>query len=164
MKRFLLVLSVIFAMSAYAVNNLSVVTPVVTPVAPNAEQLKIPIGNGNSVSLLQLSKMSVKEYEQLSGKKMNFFNRLSFKATQRKLAGSIDADGKITDKKMLKALGSSSGSDGGFHLGGFLLGLFVGLIGVLIAYLIKDEKKRSRVKWAWIGFAIWIAIYLIFFL
>jgi len=164
MKRLLLAFSVVFVLSAYSANS-SVVTPVTaTPVVLSADQMKIPVGNGNFVSLLQLSKMSVKEYEQLSGKKMGFFNRLSFKAAQKKLSHSINADGTITDKKMLKAFGGSSDGTTGFHLGGFALGFLIGLIGVLIAYLIKDGKKPNRVKWAWIGFAAWIALYLVFFL
>ena len=49
----------------------------------------------------------------------------------------------------------------GFHSGGFFLGLLVGLIGVIIAYIIKDEKKKNRVKWAWIGWGVWVVIALI---
>jgi hypothetical protein len=41
------------------------------------------------------------------------------------------------------------------------LGFLLGLIGVLIAYLIKDDKKRNRVKWAWLGLLAWVVIWLI---
>ena len=50
------------------------------------------------------------------------------------------------------------GDGEGFQAGGFFLGFLLGLIGVLITYLINDDQKRNRVKWAWIGFAIWIGI------
>lgn len=46
----------------------------------------------------------------------------------------------------------------GFHAGGFFLGLLLGVIGVIIAYLINDEKKHNRVKWAWIGWGVWVVL------
>ena len=36
----------------------------------------------------------------------------------------------------------------------------MGLIGVLIVYLINDDQERNRLKWAWIGFGVWVAIFL----
>ncbi len=36
--------------------------------------------------MLRVSKMSVKEYETLTGKKMNLFQRIAFKAYKKKLA------------------------------------------------------------------------------
>lgn len=136
---------------------------VVTPGALNAAEIKIPLGEGKTISLLELSTISAKDYEKLAGKKMNFFNRLTFKMAQHKLAKCMDADGKITNKKLLKAFSNEDHSRG-FHIGGFALGFFVGLIGVLIAYLIKDDYKKNRVKWSWIGFATWLVIYLLLIL
>ncbi len=40
----------------------------------------------------------------------------------------------------------------------------MGLIGVLIAYLINDDNKSNRVKWAWIGFGAFVVIYLVILL
>ena len=45
-----------------------------------------------------------------------------------------------------------------FSIGGLVLGLLLGIIGVLIAYLIGDS---AVIKWAWIGFAIWVGIVLL---
>ena len=56
-------------------------------------------------------------------------------------------------------MGSSADLTSGFHLGGFALGFLIGPIGVLIAYLIDDDKKRNRVKWAWIGLIAWVVIF-----
>ena len=55
-------------------------------------------------------------------------------------------------------------ASGTFNLGGFALGFLLGLIGVLIAYLINDDKKSDRVKWAWIGLAAWIVILILVFI
>ena len=46
----------------------------------------------------------------------------------------------------------------GFNPGGFALGFFAGLIGVLIAYLIKDDHKKNRTKWAWLGLGIAVVL------
>ncbi len=58
---------------------------------------------------------------------------------------------------MLVASGDASGGDRQLSCGWFLSRL--GLLAwcdprVIIAYLINDEKKHNRVKWAWIGWGI----------
>jgi hypothetical protein len=125
-----------------------------------ASDVYLPIGsNGQKISVLDLSKINVKTFENISGRHLNFFDRLGFKLAQKKLKKSINADGTIDNKKLNKLLAEG---ETGFHLGGFALGFLVGLIGVLIAYLINDDKKKNRVKWAWIGFGVWIVILLLF--
>jgi hypothetical protein len=111
------------------------------------------------LSVQDLSLISVKDFQNLTGKKMNLVDRLSFKIAQKKLRGSINTDGSFNKKKVEKFFNSAAEGGSGFHLGGFILGLLLGLIGVLIAYLIKDDKKKARVKWAWIGWVAWLIIY-----
>lgn len=90
-------------------------------------------------------KMSVKDYEKLRGKKMNFAEKFAFKMTKKRF------------EKQLKADDST-----GFHVGAFILGFFVGIIGVLIAYLVsKDPNFR---KWTWIGFGVGVVAYLLLLL
>jgi hypothetical protein len=125
-----------------------------------ASDVYLPIGStGQKISVLDLSRINVKAFESISGRHLNFFDRLGFKLAQKKLKKSINADGTIDNKKLNKLLAEG---ETGFHLGGFALGFLVGLIGVLIAYLINDDKKKNRVKWAWIGFGVWIVILLLF--
>jgi hypothetical protein len=129
-----------------------------------ASEVYLPVGSGGQkISLLDLSKIDVKSFEILSGRHLNFFDRLGFKLAQKKLRKSINADGTIDNKKLNKFLAEGDHTTG-FHLGGFALGFLVGLIGVLIAYLINDENKKNRVKWAWIGFGIGLVLYLIIIL
>ena len=125
-----------------------------------ASDVYLPVGStGQKISLLNLSTIDIKDFESLSGRHLSFLDRIGFKMSQRKLRNSIKADGTIDNKKLNKFLEQGDHSTG-FHLGGFALGFFVGLIGVLIAYLINDDYKRNRVKWAWIGFGIFVVLYL----
>ena len=139
-------------------------SPIVVPPVKklNAAEIFLPIGNtGKKISLLDFSKIKKYDLELLTGRKMKFFEGIAFKAGQKKLRHSINPDGTIENKKLGKFFSKRAGGEEGFHAGGFFLGLILGVIGVLIAYLIKDEKKRNRVKWAWIGWGIWIVIVLI---
>ena len=125
-----------------------------------ASAVFLPIGTtGKSISIEELSAISLSEFEHLTGKKMRFFDRISFRLAQRELRNSIREDGTITGKKA-KKLAVMADGEKGFQAGGFFLGFFVGLIGVLIAYLINDDKKSNRVKWAWIGFGVYAVLLL----
>jgi hypothetical protein len=91
---------------------------------------------------------------------MNLAERMSFKLAQRQLRGSINADGTVNSKKLANVVKKADGTTG-FHVGGFTLGFLLGLIGVLIAYLINDDKKKNRVKWSWIGAGVGLLLWLL---
>ena len=128
-----------------------------------ASDVKIPIGKtGKTISLQELSTISEKQFEIIAGKKLGFADKLMFKAAQRKIKNSINSDGTINNKKIEKFYRRNHDKpEHYFNLGGFALGLFLLAIGVLIAYLIKDDKQRSRITLAWIGFGVFAFIYLL---
>lgn len=93
-------------------------------------------------------KMSVKDYEALRGKKMNFTDRLTFKIVKARFAKKLGMGGDYDSE--------------GFRFGGFILGFLLGLIGVLGAYIFS--KDRNFRKWTWIGWGAFVAIYLVILL
>ncbi|MEY2917183.1 MAG: hypothetical protein RIS73_897 [Bacteroidota bacterium] len=153
-----IVIFLLFCLSMQTLSLNASITPSVTdPLAKEkAYQQKVEM-------LKKISTMSVKEFEAFTGKHMNAVDRMLFKVEQRKLKNSFNEEGMVKNKKLDKYLKKSSKNGGaGFHLGGFALGFLLGLIGVLIAYLaFKDDKKKDRVKWAWIGTAVVVAIALL---
>jgi hypothetical protein len=133
---------------------MAIMAPTFSSVTPNPGRLKatdimIPVKGGKTITLQDLATMKVADYAKLTGKKMKFFDRVGFKIAQKKLRSNINPDGTLS-KKLDKNFRKFDG-ESGFHLGGFALGFFLGLIGVLIAYLINDDYKDNRVRWAWRG-------------
>ena len=148
---------------AFALFTTAFASYVVVPSVPKkAAEVYVPIGNNLQISLQELSKMRVKDFEKLSGKHLNFFQRISFKAGQKKLRNSISADGTIKNERLSKSL-AADGMTSGFNIGWFAIGLFFGLIGVLLSYIINGDPdvKKNRQKWAWIGFGVVIVILLL---
>lgn len=127
-----------------------------------ATDIYVPIGKNTTISLMDLSVIKIKDYEKLSGRHLNFFERLTFKAGQKKLRNSFAADGTVTNKKLLKAMSNGDPSSG-VNIGWLVLGFLLGLIGVLLSYILNGDEdvKRGRHKWAWIGFAAWVVIVLL---
>jgi hypothetical protein len=125
-----------------------------------ASEIMIPVGNtGKSISMLDLSTMSVNDFEQLSGKKLKGFDKMMFKSGQKELRHCINADGTLNNKRLEK-LYKKDHKDltAGFNIGGFALGFLLSLIGVLLAYIIKTDNPSNFRKWAWIGFGVSLAI------
>jgi hypothetical protein len=152
-----------FLIIALFVLSFSFGANMVTKLPPlKAKDILIPIGNtGQKISLLDLSRIKIKEVEALTGKKMSLFEKAGFRAAQHKLRMNINYDGTINSKRLEKRLNNAEDGASGFHLGGFALGLLLSLIGVFIAYLMPGDTKASRIKWAWIGAAlsvIWLII------
>lgn len=129
---------------------------------PKAADVYIPIGNNTQISLMELSTMKVKDYQQLTGKHLNLFQKLGFKMSQRKLRKAISSDGTVNNKKLSSLMASGDFTEG-FNGGWFVLGILTGLIGVLLSYIIPGDEdvKRNRQKWAWLGLGVVVVIVLL---
>src|SRR3569833_3097511 len=99
---FTLSLSLLVLLNAFGKSNVAVLPE--KPAKVNAKQLLVPIGKyGEKVSLMDLSVMRVKDYEAITGKKMNLSNKLAFKIIQKKLRNNIDANGNLNTKMLASA-------------------------------------------------------------
>lgn len=94
---------------------------------------------------------------------MKWLDKVGFRIAQRGLRRSIHADGTFDAKKLERFARAVNGEED-FHTGGFLLGFFLLWAGVLVAYLLEDDKRRARIKWACIGFAISAVLSVLFVL
>ncbi len=142
MKKVLLFLFVITVISSsFAV----FVVKISKPGFINASEVMIPIGKtGEQISLLDLSRISRHELEDLTGERMNFLGKIAFKKTQKTLKKEINPDGTIENKKINKFFSKNAIDDKtkGFHSLGFILGFFLGIIGVVIAYVRRKHATR----------------------
>lgn len=136
MKKILVVIAVLFS-----VNISFAAFTVLQPVANHVVETK---AQRERATMEMVTKMSVKDYEVLTGKKMNFAQRLGFKITKKRFEKKLAMAESITD---------------GFNIGGFALGFFLGLIGVLIAYIASKDKNLR--KWSWIGLGAILVIVLV---
>ncbi len=101
-------------------------------------------------------KLSAKEFETITGKKLNFPQRIYFKIIQRRLRHELKKapDLLITDyydpkKEKFK-----------FDALWFVIASFIGPLGILVAYTSKQRKggptKKNKITSAWLGFALFI--------
>lgn len=136
MKKILVVIAVLFSVNI-SFAAFTVLQPVANPVVETKAQKE-------RAMMEMVTKMSVRDYEVLTGKKMNFAQRLGFKITKKRFEKKLAMADSITD---------------GFNIGGFALGFFLGLIGVLIAYIATKDKNLR--KWSWIGLGAVLVIVLL---
>jgi len=158
MKR---IISILVFLSVVSISNSAVNIEVKPPL--KASEVYLSVGNtGKMISLFDLSKISLKDFNKLIGRNMKLFERIGFKLAQKKLRNSINTDGTFNKKQVDKFLRKAP-QRGDPALTGLLLGSFLGPIGVLIAYLINDDKKKQRTNWAWIGLVINVISFILAF-
>lgn len=96
---------------------------------------------------------------EMTGRKMTLNQKINLKLAQRQVKKDIKKGRDVNMTQMAQRAG-----DGSFNWGAAALGFFLGLIGVLIVYLaFKNDKEAAR-KAGWIGFAVGLALALIFIL
>ena len=73
----------LLVVNSFAAGTATIVLPKKSP-SLNANTILVPVGkNGEKISLMDLSVMKAKDYETLTGKKMNLSNKLAFTLIQK---------------------------------------------------------------------------------
>lgn len=98
------------------------------------EQLEI-------MKMRQFSKLTVADYEKLTGKKLNIFQRLSFRMTKHRV------------NNMLKAYYDGDGPTTLQKISWLIKGLILGPIALILGYIFLRGDDRELIKWIWFGFA-----------
>ena len=152
MKKIKLLLLAAFSIYAFSGVNMAYGFSVIKPVT-NTE-LPSSLAAFKYLKASEFVKLSVKEFNDLTGKKLNFFQRLSFKITKMGMKHDIkkNPDLKLTDYV---------DGNGTFTIDilWLILGFLVG-IGVIAGYLTKQEQYK--ITSAWIGFGLFLLVALIF--
>lgn len=109
---------------------------------PLASDMMIPLmGTSYSISLAAFVKLTPRDYKNITGKNLNFFDKIKLKISQRYGKKFIQKDGTIDAVKIQKKFGFFDKWQ--WHWGGFALGFFL-ILGPIIALFFKDEYKWDR--------------------
>lgn len=122
-------------------------------VLPSAEPAAKPANELSKMTAEDFLALTPKKYKELTGEKLTLSQKISLKMAQRKMKQAMRNHQPVDDSIKATAFDTDD-----FNIGGFVLGLLLSVIGVLIAYLIGDTVV---IKWAWIGFAIFLIIFLL---
>jgi len=119
------------------------------PSSPNSSHTNIYKFDKTAFRIAQMryfTNLSLKEYEKLKGKKLNVFEKFSFKTSQRrakKLITSYDREGTLNVLQ---------------KIGWLLKGIVLGPIAIAIGYIFLKDEEREYIKWIWFGFAGWVVV------
>jgi hypothetical protein len=124
----------------------------------------IPLGKtGKQVSLAELSRMKVRDYEALSGHKLKLVDKLGFKLAQRELKRTINPDGSFNQKKLEalnKKMAAGPATEQSHHyLKLFILFLIISVVLGIIGLFVPFFWILSAL--AWIGTVIFFILWLI---
>ena len=141
----------VFALMIFNLTTSALTVPSTEPVPPKSENTVVTPFTGMTVQ--DFLALTPKKYKELTGEKLSITQKISLKLAQKKIRKALKNNESIDSATMANAVDTSD-----FNIGGFVLGLLLSVIGVLIAYLIGDT---SVIKWAWIGFGVFLVIFLL---
>jgi hypothetical protein len=138
------------ALLVFTFSTSALTLPSAEPVPKSETTVSSPFAKMTVEDFLSLTP---KKYRELTGEKLSLTQKISLKIAQKKIRKAVKNNEKVDGIVMAEAVDTSD-----FNIGGFVLGLLLSVIGVLIAYLIGDT---SVIKWAWIGFGVFLVIFLL---
>ena len=141
-KKFFIPLAMTFVLSTHGYSAVIASSNLVSP-----EKIETPLPGKNEQILQQMrwfAGLTAKDYGKIRGKKLNFFERLSFKLNQHRV------------RQMLKDYGDEPTV---FQkISWCFKGLILGPIALLLGYIFMRDEQRELLKWIWFGFAGWCII------
>lgn len=93
------------------------------------------------MQMRRFDQMSLADYEKLKGKKLNFFQRLSFRLNKRRV------------HTLLKAYDDGDSPTTLSKISWLLKGLLLGPLALIFGYIFLQDDDRELIKWIWFGFA-----------
>ena len=97
-KIFVLIVILVSSTICFASNS------ILLPAKSAADAVITRGSTSHNISLLALSHMKVKDFEEMTGKRMNLGEKIVFKIAQKKLRNSLDDNGNVDKKKIKKLL------------------------------------------------------------
>jgi hypothetical protein len=139
------------ALTVFMVPSRSMVLPSAAPEPLKKDNVNVsPFSN---MTVDEFLSMTPKKFKEVTGQKLSITKKIALKMAQKKIRKALKNNEAVDGTTVANAMDTSD-----FNIGGFILGLLLSVIGVLIAYLIGDS---SVIKWAWIGFGIFLVIFLL---
>ena len=134
----------------------------VIPAKPLTSIIKTDPDPLSLITAKQFLVLTPKKYQELTGKKLNLFQKMEFKMLQHKVKRMVNKGQVVTMADVQKRFDDLSS----MNLLGFLLGLVLGPVGVVIALILKETGNvdASVLRWSLYGLLIWLAIVLVLIL
>ncbi len=112
------------------------------------------VTSSTKITINEVINMTPKKYEEMTGEKLNFKERIVFSMLKDELKkNEID---KTETIDLDSAMAETSGE---FSWGGFFAGFLLGLIGVGLVHIFSTDSSVRRSSWK--GFGAWIILLII---
>ena len=138
--------------TANAFTTLNLIAPTTKPAIKEPSPLSL-------ITAKQFLDLTPQKFQQLTGKKMTFFQKVQLKMTQHKVKKMVKKGEVVTMADVQKKMEDM----GSMNVLGFLLGLILGPVGVIIALILKEtgDVGPDVVRWSLYGLLIWLAVVLL---
>ena len=133
---------------------LIVLTSAVPPFKSSNLTSEKSVLNSSKISINEVINMSPKKYEEMTGDKLNFKERIVFSMLKDELKKS-----EVDKTETIDLDAAMAETNGDFSWGGFFAGFLLGLIGVGLVHIFSSDSSVRRSSWK--GFGAWLILLII---